>query len=88
MDKDLFADPLYRIDSRQLRHFLAAAKCKGFTAAAETLNITQPALSRSIQALEQFPRGQSVHPSRFEIFWDPDAFGGDIDRVPWTEIVR
>jgi len=39
-------------------------------------------------ALEQFPRGQSVHPSRFEIFWDPDAFGGDIDRVPWTEIVR
>ena len=53
MDKDLFADPLYRIDSRQLRHFLAAAKCKGFTAAAESLNITQPALSRSIQALEQ-----------------------------------
>jgi hypothetical protein len=26
MDKDLSADPLYRIDWRQLRHFLAAAK--------------------------------------------------------------
>lgn len=46
------SDPLYRIDSRQLRHFLAAVKCQGFTAAAEMLNITQPALSRSIRSLE------------------------------------
>ena len=47
------ADPLLRIDSRQLRHLLAVVDCRGFTAAAERLNLTQPALSRSIQILEE-----------------------------------
>lgn len=46
-------DALLRIDSRQLRHLLAVVDCQGFTAAAERLNLTQPALSRSIQILEE-----------------------------------
>ena len=41
------------IDSRFLRHFLAVVECKGFTAAAEALNLTQPGLTKSIQKLEQ-----------------------------------
>jgi len=40
------------IDSRFLRHFLAVVECKGFTAAAEALNLTQPGLTKSIQKLE------------------------------------
>lgn len=45
-------DALARIDSRQLRAFLAVARHKNFTNAAEALNVTQPALSRSVQLLE------------------------------------
>ena len=41
------------IDSRFLRHFLAVVECKGFTAAAEALNLTQPGLTKSVQKLEQ-----------------------------------
>ena len=41
------------IDSRLLRHFLAVAECKSFTAAAEALHLTQPALTKSIRKLEQ-----------------------------------
>lgn len=40
------------IDSRLLRHFLAIVECRGFTAAAEVLNVTQPALTKSIHKLE------------------------------------
>jgi len=36
----------------QLRHFVVVAKLQNFTKAAEELNISQPALSRSIQKLE------------------------------------
>lgn len=39
-------------DLRQLRHFLALAEHGHFARAAEAVNLTQPALSRSIQALE------------------------------------
>lgn len=46
-------DPFLKLDSRQLRHLIAVVDCKGFTAAAEQLNLTQPALSRSIQSLEE-----------------------------------
>lgn len=46
-------DALLRIDSRQLRHLLAVVECRGFTAAANNLNLTQPALSRSISMLEE-----------------------------------
>ncbi len=41
------------IDSRLLRHFLAVAECKSFTAAAEALHLTQPGLTKSIRKLER-----------------------------------
>lgn len=47
------ADALSRIDSRQLRILLAVVREQSFTAAAEKLNMTQPALSRSVQLLEE-----------------------------------
>ncbi len=36
----------------QLRHFVALADTRSFSKAAEVLHLTQPALTRSIQALE------------------------------------
>jgi LysR family hydrogen peroxide-inducible transcriptional activator len=41
------------MDLVQIRHFLALARTLNFTRAAEECNITQPALSRSIQRLEE-----------------------------------
>lgn len=46
-------DALSRVDSRQLRILLAVVREQGFTAAAQKLNMTQPALSRSVQLLEE-----------------------------------
>ena len=40
-------------DMRRLRHALALAEHRNFARAAAALHITQPALSRSIQALEE-----------------------------------
>lgn len=40
------------IEVRQLRQFLAIVELKSFTAAAEKLHMTQPALTRSVQQLE------------------------------------
>lgn len=37
----------------QLRHFLSVAETGSFTRSAKALSITQPALSRSIHALEE-----------------------------------
>lgn len=46
--------PDYRIDlqPKHLRHFLAVVECGSISAACEVLNITQPALSKSIRQLE------------------------------------
>jgi DNA-binding transcriptional LysR family regulator len=41
-----------QIEFRQLRQFLAVVEMKSFTAAAEKLHMTQPALTRSVQQLE------------------------------------
>ncbi len=45
-------------DLRQFRHFVALAEHGHYARAAEAVNLSQPALSRSIQALE----GQLVAP--------------------------
>lgn len=41
------------IDLRQLRHFIALIEHRNFTAAAQAMNLSQSAFSRSIQSLEQ-----------------------------------
>ncbi|MCI4183925.1 LysR family transcriptional regulator, partial [Dickeya dianthicola] len=41
------------IDLRQLRHFIALIEHRNFTSAAQAMNISQSAFSRSIQSLEQ-----------------------------------
>jgi LysR family nitrogen assimilation transcriptional regulator len=60
------------VESRQLRYFVAIARCGSFTRAAETIRVAQPALSAQIAKLEREvgaalfirgPRGISLTPS-------------------------
>ena len=37
----------------QMKYFIAAARCLSFTEAARSLFMTQPALSRQIQSMEE-----------------------------------
>ena len=48
-----YAAAVKGLDSRLLRQFIAVVECRSFTVAAEVLHVTQPALTKSIQKLEQ-----------------------------------
>src|SRR5262245_20989677 len=48
------------LDIEQLRRFLAVARMRGFTAAARSLRIAQPAISRSVRALEEDVGGRLI----------------------------
>ena len=71
-------EPGERMELRQLRYFVAAAKYSNFTDAAKHLFITQPALSLQIAELEKelgvqlfVRKGRSVHLSPVgKAFWD------------------
>lgn len=60
----------------QLRHLLALARCKSFSQAAEQCFLTQPALSRSIRALEDELGNQLF--DRVGRRLELTAFGGEI----------
>ncbi|MET0886217.1 MAG: LysR family transcriptional regulator [Mycetocola sp.] len=55
------------IDLRKLEHFVAVAKERSFVRAAEGLHLSQPALSRSIQALERHFGARLFDRTRFEV---------------------
>src|SRR4029450_6087470 len=48
----------------QVRYFLALARTLNFTRAAEQCNVTQPALTKAIQKLEQELGGTLIHRER------------------------
>jgi DNA-binding transcriptional LysR family regulator len=47
------ADQEPLMEMHQIRYFLAVCDCLNFTRAAETCNVTQPALTRAVQKLEE-----------------------------------
>src|SRR5207302_9519378 len=51
--RELLPAAEYAMEMHQVRYFLAVAEDLNFTKAAERRNVSQPALSRAIQALEQ-----------------------------------
>lgn len=68
------------INIRQFRHFLAVLETGSFLGASKTMNISQPALSKSIASIESFynvplfkrlPRG--VEPTGFALTLEPHA---------------
>jgi DNA-binding transcriptional LysR family regulator len=52
------------MELRQVRYFLAVASTLNFTRAAEHCNVTQPALTRGVQKLEQELGGQLIYRER------------------------
>src|ERR1700740_966509 len=54
----------YTMELHQVRYFLALASTLNFTRAAEQCNVTQPALTKGIQKLEQELGGQLIYRER------------------------
>jgi DNA-binding transcriptional LysR family regulator len=52
------------VELQQVRYFLALARTLNFTRAAEECNVTQPALTKSIQRLEELLDGQLIYRQR------------------------
>src|SRR3954470_2419689 len=52
------------MELHQVRYFLAVASTLNFTRAAEQCNLTQPALTKSVQKLEQELGGQLIYRER------------------------
>lgn len=52
------------MELHQIRYFLALARCLNFTRAAETCNVTQPALTKAVQKLELELGGDLIHRER------------------------
>jgi DNA-binding transcriptional LysR family regulator len=52
------------LELQQIRYFLALARCLNFTRAAEMCNVTQPALTKAVQKLEQELGGVLIHRER------------------------
>lgn len=78
------------LDSRKLRHIVAIAKAGNYARAAEALNISQPALSRSVQTVEQsfgiqlFDRGRrgvTLTPSGRRIVADAERLLRDTETL-------
>ena len=55
------------MDLVQIRHFLTLAQCLNFTRAAEACNVTQPAITKSIQRLEN-ELGRHILPALRQTF--------------------
>src|SRR3984957_14047166 len=53
-----------RMELHQIRYFLAVANTRNFTRAAEQCNVTQPALTKRVQRLEQELGGQLIFRER------------------------
>ena len=49
------------MELHQVRYFLAVASTLNFTRAAEQCNVTQPALTKGVQKLEQELGGQLIY---------------------------
>jgi DNA-binding transcriptional LysR family regulator len=52
------------MELHQVRYFLAVASTLNFTRAAEQCNVTQPALTKGVQKLEQELGGQLIYRER------------------------
>src|SRR3984885_14426646 len=52
------------MELHQIRYFLAVANTRNFTRAAEQCNVTQPALTKGVQRLEQELGGQLIFRER------------------------
>ena len=69
------------IETRHLRHLLALAEHRNYARAADALHLTQPALTRSIQALEASLDAQLFDRGRGEVTPKPSAICCWITRV-------